>query len=220
MWFMPSYNRPEQCEAVLKTCVETGMTTPGVLLVQASDERYEKIKMPPGWLRMYRAENCGLSRALDYLFATWRDQPWFGLITDDHFPETKGWDVPLVEAAENKYIAHSDDGWQSDNRIFGLTVFGGDLLRALRRWAVPGTWHCYNDDLWEAIARDFPVRRYLKDVRVHSPHCMKGDAPVDDTYRAAYSRFDQDREAFETYMASPERAAAWDRIRKLFPEAH
>jgi hypothetical protein len=219
MWFLPSYNRPEQCAAVLRTCVETGMTTPGVLLVQANDDRYESIELPPGWLRMYQLTNIGLSRALDYLFSTWADQPWFGLITDDHFPETQGWDLPLIAAAADKYIAHSDDGWQSDQRIFGLTVFGGDLLRALGRWAVPGTWHCYNDDLWEAIARDFPVRRYIKGIKVRSPHFMRGDVPPDDTYRAAYARFDADREAFAAYMASEARAAAWQRIGKLFPKA-
>lgn len=218
MWFLPSYNRPEQCAEVLDTCVKTGMTTPGVLLVQGQDDRYEKIELPKGWTRVYRLTNVGLSQGLQYLFSTWRDEPWFGLITDDHFPETQGWDLPLIEAAGKTCIAHCNDGWQSDERIFGLTVFGGDLLRALRYWTVPGTWHCFNDDFWEAIAKDFPVRRYLKDIKVQSPHCMKGDAPVDMTYKAAYARFEEDRAAYEAFMASPMKAEAWKRIAALFPK--
>lgn len=215
MWFLPSYNRPEQCAAVLKACVDTGMTTPGVLLVQNNDERYDSITLPDGWMRMYRLENCGMSRALDYLFATWPTEPWYGFLTDDVYPASEGWDTKLIEAAGDKYISHCDDGWQSDRRIFGITCFGGKLLRALGRWAVPGTWHCYNDDLWEAIARDFGVRRYLKDVTCRSPHAMKGDAPWDATYASSYSRMAEDGRAFEAYMASDERKEAWQRIAKL-----
>jgi hypothetical protein len=212
MWFLPTWNRPDQCARVLQTCIDTGVSTPGLVFVQGAYGAYGDLPLPNGWTVHYHGENIGLSAALDWFAEKYRALDWYGFITDDHFPLTQGWDRQLIEQALPHYIAHSSDGWQSDQRIFGITCFGGDLLRAMGHWAVPGTWHCFNDDLWEAIGRDFGVRRYVKAVECFSPHCMKGDAPVDDTYRSAYRDMPADQRAYEAFMGSHARTVMWRRI--------
>ena len=221
MWILPSYKRPDQCRAVLEACVRSGMVTPGVLIINGPAEGYD-FDLPEGWTRHHEPENIGFAAALNKGVALAPDAPWFGVLSDDCYPETDGWDRALVDAASDRYIAHCDDHWHSDlGRAAGIVVLGGALVRALGFLTVPDTWHSYCDDLWEAIWADFNNRRYLKAVTCRNPHPMKGDAPADETYKTAYgpgmATMHKDGEVYRTWMNSKAKRKAWNRIRALFP---
>lgn len=215
MWFLVSYNRPDKCAELIRKCQETGMTTPATLIVNGPDQRYNQIKLPKNWKIEFNTKNLGLATAMNHALRKNPDLEWYGFLTDDVFPVTVGWDKALIKGAGDRFISHCCDGWQSETRLAGIACFGGKLLRALNTWFVPGTWHCYTDDLWEQLCRDFDLRRYCVDVLCDSPHVMNGRAENDLTYQAAYSKMEEDRKAYELYMNSPEKKRAWDEIGKL-----
>jgi hypothetical protein len=67
----------------------------------------------------------------NHVLRAWRDEPWYGFISDDSIVRTRAFDVPLIAAAGCAGFANSADGWQAHQRMHGDVVFGGDLLRAL-----------------------------------------------------------------------------------------
>ena len=168
MWILPSYKRADQCRDVLAACVEKGMTTPGVLIVNGPEEGYD-FPLPAGWTKHHEPTNIGFAAALNRGAELFPDAPWYGVLSDDCYPETEGWDAALVEAAGDRNIAHCNDNWHSEVRAAGIVVLGGALARALGCITVRGTWHCYCDDLWESVWTDFGNRRYLREVVCRNP---------------------------------------------------
>src|SRR5262245_47789154 len=146
MWILPSYKRPERCKEVLAACVAKGMSTPGILIINGDPEGYD-FELPDGWTRHHEASNIGFAAALNRGVELAPDRPWYGVLSDDTYPETDGWDLALIEAAGSNNIAHCNDQWHADlGRAAGIVVIGGVLTRALGFLTVPGTWHCYCDD--------------------------------------------------------------------------
>jgi hypothetical protein len=223
MWILPSYKRPDNCRKVLEAAVFHGLSTPGVLIVNGPMDGYDSISLPPSWQLHHEPVNIGFAAALNKGFLVDCDADWYGVLSDDTYPETSSWDSRLVEAAGTRNISHCNDHWHSETRAAGIVVIGGDLVRAIGFLTVPGTWHCYCDDLWESIWADFGNRKYLRDVSCHNPHPQKGDAPEDETIRLAYgdgfSRMIADGVVFRNWMASDEKRVTWSRISELFSRA-
>lgn len=218
MWVLPTYGRPGRCQDALDSIMAAGVATPGVVVVDGDpDPAYRALRLPTGWRMQVHARNGGLSAALNGMaFELFPGLAWYGALSDDFIVRSADWDTKLVAAAGAWGIAHSNDGWQSETRIAGATIFGGELIRALGWWALRCTWHAFSDDAWEAIAHALGGRHYCADVMVEHHHAESGKGPADATYRHSYSRLQQDRAAYDRF-AREELPATIARLRQLMP---
>lgn len=192
MWLLPSRRRPSSLTRFFTAYRETGGSTPGMVLIDADDyesnsEAYAAVlaNLPAGWhLRTTKGVTQG-----DKVREVWsevRDCAWIGLLGDDCVPETPRWDQRLVANLDRCLIASCDDGWQAPNRVANCWVISGELVRTIGYLFPPGLHHLFIDDIWETIGRDGLCWRCDMSVKVAHRNVLRGDAPADDTHRAAY----------------------------------
>jgi hypothetical protein len=214
MWLLPSHNRPEQCRAVVRRLKETGCSTPGIVIVNGDEAlaAYEQwdAELPRHWSMVCMRDNIGLCGALRWAFGEWPKMTFYGLICDDEFVETPGWDVRLIEAAGEWNLAHGNNGDTSSNWPHGFMTWGGELVRAVGNLAPAGLWHLYFDMYWALIAGE--RRKFCPDVRISEAHHLRGTALRDDTNRAALLRQKEDGQWFTNWRQREARATI-DRIR-------
>lgn len=190
MWLLPSRGRPLNLARFFQVCRATGISTPGVVLIDRDDygERqaaYEALELPLGW----RIRQTAGPRQGEKTREVWdevKDCAWLGLIGDDNVPQTLGWDRLLVEKLDGWNIVSCNDQWQAPRRVGNCWIIGGPLARAVGYIFAPGMEHLFVDDLWEAIGREGACLTCRMDVVVRHVHVFKGDAPVDETHKAVY----------------------------------
>lgn len=200
MYIIPSLNRPSQCAQVIDRLKKHKCSTPGILFVNTNEDDdghlYKTIALPPKWMLEIHNKNLGLCGALNWVFKKYPNEPFYGMITDDEFVCTDGWDKILVDAAGKWNIAHGNNGWQSDRRIHGFMTIGGELVRTIGYLMPQGLWHWFSDDVWESIAAGRNLRRFCQNVKIENKHWMLGNAHKDKTYELSESRNRQDQEIF------------------------
>ena len=204
MWFLPTLNRAESLRKVIKACVDTAMSTPVCVLVQYGQQKsaYDELELPPNWTIVHLPVNMGMLGARNWALLQYPNEPWYGFMCDDNLPRTNGWDTKLVEAAGNKRFVSCSDLFRAPPRAGGATVFGGDLLRALGFWSLPGLWHWFDDDFWETLGTELGLWTIVKDVVVETVHQENGKMPVDDTFLLGQSRARQDQMVYESWKAT------------------
>lgn len=157
---------------------EAGFQTPGLLILDRDDQHnYQGVSLPEGWEiivrpRMYLSEKINVGVAYK------PQEPWYGVLNDDHLPQTPDWDRRLVEAVKNQKIV-----WPKDNYADRIStpVMDGDLVRSLGWVACPDLKHFYIDDVHELLAEVFGCLR-LEEVTVSHEHVNKGRMKPDQTY--------------------------------------
>lgn len=199
-WVLPTYNRPDKCQAVLDQIIKVGCTTPGTVIINGSE--YPPLRVPQGWDALALSKNIGVCGAMQLYFTNNPNEDFYGLICDDEYVFTEGWDKILIKAAGSDKIAFGNDGWQSGRRQHGYVTWGGDLLRRIGFLSLPGLWHWYHDDVWEYIAERDNLNVFCKDVIVEHRHYRAQKAEKDETYCAGESRKEQDREVYLEWRRS------------------
>lgn len=199
MWIVPTYNRPERFRNFMESAIDAGCESKGIVVVNGGErvEDYRNCIIPTQWEYEELPQNIGMCAALNYVFRKYPNEPFYGLLTDDERIATKGWDVRMIDAAGSKYVAHANDGMQSETRIHSCMTLGGDLVRAIGNIAIPGLFHWYFDDMWELIAADFNLRKYVREVSCEHLHYLYGKAQKDPTYALAEARASSDKAIFE-----------------------
>lgn len=215
MWLLPTFGRPDRCQAFLDACAATGVTTPGLVIINGPLDSYPTLRLPnEDWKVVATGSNIGFLAALNFGFHADPALPWYGLLNDDFTPETPGWDKLLVDAKPAHGIVTSNDGWQGDRRMAGAWVVDGELLRAVGYWAPEGLWHCFCDDLWEGIGKTFSLWVKQLDVMVRHHHTFQDAKLQDETYRTAYGSMDADRQRYDKWCRE-ERDEVYARVAKL-----
>lgn len=200
LWILPTFGRPERCQEALDSIAAAGPSI-GLVWVDGDDARaYWDLRLPEGWHRRVSFINRGVCGVLEEVFAQYPYEPAYGFISDDSLVRTPGWSAALGRAAGRTGFANSADGWQSGKRMHGAVCFGGDLLRALGCWAPPGLRHSFCDDAWERLGRALENWSYVPQVMVEHRHRGNAKAEDDETYRKAYSSFDDDRKTFGLWL--------------------
>lgn len=201
MWVMPSLNRPDRAQAAIDTMIACQVSTPGLVIVNGPQQRevYERLRLPSNWEIHHLPSNVGVCSALNLAFRFHPSEPWYGLVCDDEHVLTSGFDRILIEAAGSWNIAHGDDGWKSKDRIWTYVVCGGELLRTLGWWSLPGLFHTYHDDVQEVIAKELGLKRWCRDVHTKHVHWEQGQAVDDATYQLGRSRWQQDQQRFDVW---------------------
>ncbi len=203
MWLLPTHGRPENLRVVLEACVATGMSTPGVIHVNAGpmQDSYRALEIPANWQVVYGEQDMSLGDVMRWFFASAPNEPWYGIITDDQVPVTPGWDKTLVEQAGTTKIVSSNDGWQAPLRIHGAVVFGGDVVRGMGYLVPEGFTHQFIDDLWETIGRETGLWYVDMDVMVEHRHPGKnGGVNWDISYQQNFARAPADQRRFQSWQ--------------------
>src|SRR4051794_21575227 len=77
MWCLPSFNRPDQCGALIEQMQSLGISTPGILFVNGGDhDAYRRIELPEGWDFHFQESNIGCNAPLNEVFKRFPDEPW------------------------------------------------------------------------------------------------------------------------------------------------
>ncbi len=180
MWILPSRSRPQN----LKRLIEVGLPTPIFVRLDKDDpmlQGYMDICWPCE-RRSFIGERVALSEVYNRMLKARPDLDWYGFLADDVIPETPGWDRLLVEAAGKDGLAFGDDGINGDTHATHF-VLGGDLVRSVGWLALPGLDRLYIDTVWNDIAVERDVRRYLPEVKLTHLHFSNRRAMRDKTYK-------------------------------------
>ena len=172
------------------------MSTPVLLRLDDDDPcigDYAAIHYPPRWetvisgrVLLSEVYNEGFDRHLD----------WYGIFADDVAPKTPGWDHLLIDAASLGGLAFGDDTINGGTHATHF-VLGGDLVREMGWLALPGLARIYIDTVWNDIARQRGVFRYLPEVKIPHLHFSNRRALMDKTYRK--SRKTEDRALYQAW---------------------
>jgi hypothetical protein len=176
MWFLPSRGRPHLIARVFER--SDPITTPGVLGIDDDQvDLYLGVSLPHGWT-VHVQPRTFLSAKVNNMLAAYPDEPWYGLICDDQ-QGWGHWDRALVGAAGRRRVAWGDDGL---HHRLGVSVFGGDLVRAIGWLCCPTIKHFYIDDAHELIVRELGCGVPCMGVQVPHLHFTTGETPFDKTY--------------------------------------
>jgi hypothetical protein len=209
------------CQEVLDACVETGVRSPGLVWMDGCD--YPGLRLPPRWTARAEREHLNIGAIYRQFFAEHPSLPWYGMVTDDCLPRSMMWDIELIRAAGSWAIAYPDDDWLHGLRensqvphVTSLVCFGGELLRAIGFWALPGQVQMYIDDVWESIAAPLNLLRYCPEIKSEHRHFANGKRPTDatDTREFRGLRFPaHDRQLFTAWKDSPAYSETLERVR-------
>ena len=178
--------------------IETGMTMPVCLWLDDDDpmlQGYRDIDLPLGWCFVV-AQRTLLSSIYNAVFMAMPDLDWYGFLADDIVPETPNWDGLLIEAVGKDGLAFGNDGINGASFATHF-VLGGDLVRSIGWLALPGLDRIYIDTVWNDIAVERGVRRYLPEVKLTHLHFSNRRAMRDKTYKK-YNK-DRDKSIYEAW---------------------
>jgi hypothetical protein len=175
IWLLTTRGRPDACQQVLDACVETGMTSPGIVYVDETADLYRKIRLPANW-SIRRTNTWGsIAASMRYCRRRYPDATQYGWLADDTVPISEAWDVALEQAAGNWHISYANDrwmaldpGWAHYVRAGSLMTsglcWGASLIRAAGWWALPGVRQGGIDGAWNTVSHELDLGRYLDNV--------------------------------------------------------
>lgn len=199
MWIMPSRGRPWNVRRFFEHWTLTESSTPGILAVDDGDatlDQYPVAELPDNW-DMVIYPRVSMCEKVNRVVEDFPGLPWYGYVDDDAVPRTPRWDVRLIEAAGADGLAYCWNGIGNE-RLASQPVLGGDFVRSLGWFCMPGLKRLYNDDVLTYIAGKRGVLRYLPDVHLEQMHFSNGKAPMDDTYMKPEA--DADRRVYEAWV--------------------
>lgn len=221
MWLLPTRGRPELCQQVLDACIITGMSTPGCILVDTRDERYPNLRHGDNWF--ITEQPLDMAEAMEWCFHTFPEEKFYGWMSDDLVPRTSRWDQQLVHAADRWFMTHCNDLHLSLHHnimigvLSGAMCWGGELVREVGWWALPGVKQGGIDDAWvHLFGRLFGLKRYLDDVVVEHITYLNAKRPRDKTdnrTREGIAYIEQDLQLYHQWKGGPEPQAIVDRVR-------
>jgi hypothetical protein len=134
--------------------------------------------------------------------AAQEDFTHFAILGDDVLPESKGWDVSLMNAVPEMGVAYGSDGLEDlhGKDLPTHVVVPVDMYKKLGWIALPTLRHLFCDNVWRELGK-ITKFIYLPDVHLTHLHRWNKSAPDDKTYQEANDKVkrDADRKAFEDW---------------------
>lgn len=207
--------RPREAQETIEACHEAGMTSQGVVFVDADDRSYDKLRVPANWIVQRSLKWVGLQGSMQWTLEAFPDATQYGWLADDTRPRTDGWDKRLEEAAGNWCLAYARDLWFSENpgelalledgrNLSSGLCWGGKLVRTVGWWALPGVMQAGIDTAWCDLVRGLDLHRYVPSVTVEHLNWRTGKRGMDDT-----DRWDRDGNNFIEQDLSVRNEWAW-----------
>jgi len=158
---------------------------PGVVIIDSDQiALYERLRIPGHWERLTVPPLLGFVAKANRAFAAHPNEAWYAWGGDDAVGRTPSWDTRLARLASAGSIA-----WGNDLMRGGCThpFLPGDLCRAFGWVAHPAFKHLYIDQIWEHVARQTGIARYLPNVIQEAHHFSNNKLARD---RTSYERME------------------------------
>lgn len=206
------------------------MTSQGVVYVDETVDLYRDMRLPRNWSIHFEPEWGSLQASMSWCLDAYPAATQYGWLADDTRPRTKGWDKLLEQEADAWCLSYARDLWLSElehtrleledgaNLSSGL-CWGGDLVRAVGWWALPGVRQAFIDVAWCRIVQPLGLARYTPRVVVEHLNYRTGkrakDA-VDDWSRSGEDYIQADIDAGYAWLGSDDFI---DTIKRIEPTA-
>jgi hypothetical protein len=227
IWLLSTKGRPEQCQEVLDACTDTGMTSAGIVYIDEDTGQYDNLRLPDNWT-VHREPAWGsLQASMSWCYQQYPDASQFGWLADDTYPRTPAWDVQLEDAAGDWCLSYANDLWLSqqntnavvsgDDLTSGL-CWGGELVRTVGWWALPGVRQAGIDTAWVSICSSLGLLRYRQHLVVEHKNWRTGKRDrddIDDWSRNGDSYIERDIAIRNAWCASEDYRATLERVRRL-----
>lgn len=228
IWLLSTKGRPALCQGVLDACEKTGMRSQGILWVDETVDQYRDIRLPSNWEIIYRKRWGGIATAMNWVFKRYPKASHYGWLADDSFPRSGGWDEKIEKAAGDWFLAYGQDRYVSadafvrhllpQGRDLGAPLcWGGNLVRAVGWWALPGVKQAGIDTAWIDIIQPLKLYRYIPEVICEHRNYRTGKRPYDDTdswVRNGVNFIQRDIDRRNAWSASWELPATIERVRE------
>lgn len=180
MWFMPTYGRPHHLEKLESSPGGLPPYDDFMLLLTDTDPRLVEYDRWPYRKMVRPAKSLGDQfRAILPCFPYERS---YGILTDDHIPQTKWWYSFMTAAAGDRLIAIATAPGSTAS-LPGEPCFGGGLVRAMGSIMPAPVNHNSTDVIWREIGDAFNLIRVVPEAVILEQHPNHGNAPMDDTYK-------------------------------------
>ena len=221
LWCLMTAGRPTWRD-VVESCQTAGMTQRGLLMFDGHDPG--PVDLPDNWSMVVGEQRRGIGPMMAQVYADYPDAAFYGWLADDTYPRTSGWDVELSEAAGPWKLSYADDGGyiarsdlvQGTNLSSGL-CWGGDLVRTVGWWALPGLEAAWVDWIWVQLIAPLGLGAYTPTVTVEHLHFSVGGREVDEHDLRSRSTTEPTRHIFDAWYRD-ERAATIRRICRALPD--
>lgn len=224
-WLMPTFGRVKtNVPRFFAAAKAAGMTTPGYLVVDHADYEsnpydYDSLLLPNNWtVHLVKGGGCAsaTNEALTDLFTD--DVEWIGWLGDDIIPETEHWDVKAIRQLNGWNVVSTNDGAHAPHKLNGISVWSGDLVRAVGYLFPEGIQHMYLDDVWENIGRETACWQCDMSIMGRHAHASWGaEKDKDPTFAKTNSRWPEDDRAFQRWEDG-EKTNAVNRVFALMQE--
>ena len=201
MWILATRSRVNNCKRFIKAWKETQSSTSVYVRLDECDPELELMKALP-WpieFNVVVGLRARIGQAMQEMFNTYPNEPWYGLLADDAIPRTKNWDRRLVESAGLTSISYADEVWEKKARICHPCV-GGDLVRFVGFFGLPVVKHWGTDTVWERIHHECGLNNKQEDVILEHAHFSFNQASLDRTYEESQALKSEDRAAYRQWM--------------------
>lgn len=177
--------------------IQAETTTPGRILIDQVDYKkneaeYLNLPMPDGWQLFGTGDNVSMGDKIRFALKWENDEKplsWVGVLNDDHYIITKGWDQRLVSQLDGTNFISTADRWTAPAKASGATIWSMGLLDAVGFSVYPdGMQHLFIDDLWETLGRATGCWKVDMHVVVEHRHALKDQTLVDETHQKVYSQ--------------------------------
>ena len=177
IWLLSTRGRPKEAQETIDACMDAGMTSRGVVYVDETVRMYRNLKLPKNWTAHPEPKWRSLQGSMSWCFETYPDATQYGWLADDTRPRTRGWDKRLERLAGDWRLVYCRDLWMSENAgmreqlrngrdLSSGLCWGGNLVRTVGWWALPGVKQAGIDTAWTEIVRPFNLHRYAHSITV------------------------------------------------------
>lgn len=198
MWLLPSLGRPEGAWEVAKLAQDV----PIVLRLHREDPRLEEYlekDWPEGW-KIVVGRIAKLATCLRLAFEEYPEEQFYGFLADDVRPSPENWAELLETAAGSDYVAYPDDGLHGSS-LCTHPCIGGDLVRSVGWWVLPGVEHSFFDTAWMALGSATGRLRYVEQVKYDHRHPLRDTTiPMDSVYELGQVSFEADKQVFTEWL--------------------
>lgn len=209
--------RPGAWGETVEACRAAGMESRLVVCCDGFRELGEDV-----W---HTEERQGIGFWLQWAFDKWPDAAAYGWLADDTFPRTPGFDRLLAERAGRFGLSYADDGGvvseealREGRDLSSGLCWGGELVRAVGWWSLPGLRGAWIDVSWLDIVRPLHLYRYSPEVLVEHRSHRNGGRPADAIDAAGQESIGSTRIHYERFCQSG-LAAAVSRVRRAMVAA-
>lgn len=187
IWLLPTRQRIEKLQAALDSMIATGISTPGLILVQAQELaesvlHYSRLRLPPNWEVVGVAGDGAMGKSQEaFETGLCGDAEWVGLLQDDFAFETPFWDQRLIGALNGYNMISANDLWRAPKHHGSALVYSRELIDAIGYMAPPGMKHLFHDTLWEYLGARTGCLQYAMDVMIPHRHALLNGNGMDST---------------------------------------